>query len=505
MEAPGLESLDPVPLDPSWIARLEVTNAEYAEFVDAGGYGDERYWTEPFEEEGRVLSFTEGIARLVDQSGLPGPSSWVGGEYPEGTADHPVGGVSWYEAVAYANYAGKRLPSVYHWNRAAGTGASSLIVPASNLQSNGPQAVGETSALSRSGARDMAGNVREWCWNASGENRFIMGGGWSDAPYMFADAYSQPAWDRSAINGIRLAMYEDSENLHLALQDVPRPSRDFYAEEPISDERFAAYRSLFAYDPTPLNVTVESSDSSHRDWVREHVSFDAAYDGPRMEAVVFLPKDVEPPYQTVVYFPGSGALFIDDTDAIQGTPLDFVVRTGRAVVIPIYHGTYGRGGNELLDTDQPNQTVAYRDVVVEWAKDLGRSLDYLETRPDVDADRLAFYGISWGARMGVLMVALEERFQAAILFVGGLKLQPALPEADPATYARRVTLPVLMLNGRYDHFFPLETSQIPLYELLGTPEEDKQHLVFDGWHDVPEPIRIRESLAWLDRYLGPVR
>jgi hypothetical protein len=61
-----------------------------------------------------------------------------------------------------------------------------------------------------------------------------------------------------------------------------------------------------------------------------------------------------------------------------------------------------------------------------------------------------------------------------------------------------------MINGRYDFFFPLETSQRPLYELLGTPAEHKRWVVYDGGHSVPRTQLIEESLAWLDRYLGPV-
>jgi hypothetical protein len=62
-----------------------------------------------------------------------------------------------------------------------------------------------------------------------------------------------------------------------------------------------------------------------------------------------------------------------------------------------------------------------------------------------------------------------------------------------------------MVNGRYDFIHPLETSQIPLYQLLGTPEKDKRRLVVEGGHALLNQEIIRESLEWLDRYLGPVR
>jgi pimeloyl-ACP methyl ester carboxylesterase len=109
-----------------------------------------------------------------------------------------------------------------------------------------------------------------------------------------------------------------------------------------------------------------------------------------------------------------------------------------------------------------------------------------------------------GGRMGPLMLAVERRFKAGVLYVAGLKFQRALPEVDPFNFVPRVTVPVLMVNARYDFFFPLETSQRPLFELLGTPAADKKWVIYDGGHSVPRNKLIAETLAWLDRYLGPV-
>jgi len=68
----------------------------------------------------------------------------------------------------------------------------------------------------------------------------------------------------------------------------------------------------------------------------------------------------------------------------------------------------------------------------------------------------------------------------------------------------RVRQPTLILNGELDFFFPKETSQKPLFELLGTPPGDKKRLVYPGGHSVPRAEMMKESLRWLDRYLGPV-
>ena len=75
---------------------------------------------------------------------------------------------------------------------------------------------------------------------------------------------------------------------------------------------------------------------------------------------------------------------------------------------------------------------------------------------------------------------------------------------DQINFVPRVTCPVLMLNGRYDFFRPMETSQSPMFRLLGTPKEHKRHAVFESGHVIPRNEVIKETLDWLDRYLGPV-
>ena len=142
----------------------------------------------------------------------------------------------------------------------------------------------------------------------------------------------------------------------------------------------------------------------------------------------------------------------------------------------------------------------YRDHVVMWAKDLRRAVDYLETRPEVATGRLGYYGLSWGGAMGGLLPAVEPRIRVSVLYVAGLDFEPARPEADPINFIPRIKIPTVMINGRYDFFFPLETSQIPMFRLLGTPPDQKRHVVEEGSHFVPRARLIQEVLTWLDKY-----
>ncbi len=109
-----------------------------------------------------------------------------------------------------------------------------------------------------------------------------------------------------------------------------------------------------------------------------------------------------------------------------------------------------------------------------------------------------------GASLGAILPAVETRFRASILVAGGFYFNETLPEADAVHYAPRVRVPTLMLNGSHDWAYPVETTQLPMFELLGTPAEHKRHVLFESYHTVPRNGGIKEILDWLDRYLGPV-
>lgn len=160
---------------------------------------------------------------------------------------------------------------------------------------------------------------------------------------------------------------------------------------------------------------------------------------------------------------------------------------------------------ERLEEKQRLRPSWYKEHVIQWQKDVSRTLDYLGTRADVDTTKLAYLGFSWGGRFGGVVLAIERRFKAAVLTVAGLNFRPAQPEADDLNYLPRVRVPVLMLNGRYDNTFPLETAARPFFDLLGTPAEQKRFVVVDGVHYVPRHTLIRETLDWLDQHLGLVK
>jgi dienelactone hydrolase len=499
---PGFEHLSAQPIRDFLMDRYETTNREYKRFVDDGGYESAEHWPPLLVKQGRELSWEEAMGFFIDSTGRPGPATWEVGDYPQGRDDYPVSGVSWYEAAAYAHWAGKSLPTIFHWNQVALPRGAGEIIPQSNLGSDGPAPVDSLEAMHRYGVFGLAGNVSEWVFNATSEDgRFILGGGWDDQPYAFNDARMQSPWDRSPSNGLRLIRYLRPEDETAELTRIfERPFRDFYTETPASDETFSIWLKQYDYDPTPLNATVEAEEE-YEDWTRETITFDAAYGDERMMAYLFLPK-VEPgPFPTIVFFPGSQVILLESSAEVNGSDFAFLLKSGYAVMFPIYKGTYERGDD--LSMHYPDETNFYKEHVIMWSKDLSRSIDYLETRDALDIERLAFYGLSWGGEMGAILPAIEQRIKLNVLYVAGLMFQRALPEVDQIHYISRVTVPTLMINGELDYYVPAETSQKPFFDLLGTPVEHKRYVVYPGSHSVPRRALIKEVLAWLDRYSKP--
>jgi dienelactone hydrolase/predicted Ser/Thr protein kinase len=504
-----------------YIDRTEVTNRQFKEFVDADGYETPEYWTEDFELDGRSLSWEEAMARFEDQTGRPGPSNWQAGTYADDEGDHPVTGVSWYEASAYAEYAGKRLPTSVHWGLARGErtpiisffqlGGFAVYAPFSNFGADGTVPAGSLAGITAYGAVDMAGNAREWNANRSPGGRIVRGGAWGDNTYMFGKVSQAPPFDRSERNGFRCVLYSEGDEVAAAPQFVTFPENpDFYAMEPVSDEIFELYRERLRYDEAPLNADLQRRSEEHPDYVYERVAFDAAYRGERVIGHLFLPKNSSPPYQTVVYFPGSAALLqpsSEDMEHYYEYPifLSFLVKNGRAVFFPVYAGTFERGRADLpqLLAGGQQKTRLHSDWIIDVIRDFSRSVDYLESREDIDTDRIAYYGMSFGGWLGAIIPAVETRIATAVVAFGGLR-DEGRPEVHPINYVGRVSMPVLMLNGRYDSAFLVDTSILPMYDLLGTPEEHKQLKLFASDHIIPKNDLIRETLDWLDRYLGPV-
>jgi formylglycine-generating enzyme required for sulfatase activity len=153
----ALRGSPPVDLPEYWIDKYEVTNHQFKQFMDQGGYRRPEYWKQPFVENGIRLSWDQAMHKFLDATGRPGPSTWELGAYPEGEADFPVSGVSWFEAAAYAEFAGRALPAVQAWFNAAGT----VFFPTSSSS-----AILTARARREWGATKESGRMERTIWRA---------------------------------------------------------------------------------------------------------------------------------------------------------------------------------------------------------------------------------------------------------------------------------------------------------------------------------------------------
>ena len=147
------------------------------------------------------------------------------------------------------------------------------------------------------GALDMAGNVREWCWNESSVGRSFRGGAWNNNIYAFDYLSQAPAFDRSSTNGIRCVIYPEQDSIPLdAFKQVTMELHTVnYELKPVSDEVFEIYRENYSYDKINLDAEIVSIDTSNNNWIEERVIFNASYGNEQVSGHLFLPKNVTPP------------------------------------------------------------------------------------------------------------------------------------------------------------------------------------------------------------------
>ncbi len=492
------------------IDKYEVTNHQFKAFVDSDGYTNPDYWEHDFVHHGHVLPFSQAIEAFRDRTGQFGPSTWEKGTYPSGHRNCPVGGISWYEAAAYAKFRDKDLPTIFHWTAAARADDEPYRITSLSNFGDGPARVGRHLGTGYFGIYDAAGNVREWCANSIqgiADSRCILGGTWGDYDTAFINGAYRSPWDRDPTNGVRCVKYLNGRKAvpPAAFEPVEHRCRDFAEFQPVADDVLDSYiENTYRYDRTELNARVELIDEDLGYCWRERITFDAAYPNERVIAYLHLPKNAHPSYQVVVWYPSGIARFGPWDQRAYTHELTAIIRSGRAVLVPFYKGTYER---RLEKATYPPEGVLSKNLYVQRSQDLRRAVDYLETRDDVDTEKLAYVGLAWGGQMGPVMIAPETRFKTGVLLLGGICGCPRHPVSDPANFAPRVKIPILMLNGKEDSMFPYETAQKPLFTLLGTPANQKEHVTFPGEHNIPWEFRElyrQKIIQWLDQHLGPV-
>jgi serine/threonine protein kinase/formylglycine-generating enzyme required for sulfatase activity len=505
-----------VRLDDFFIDKYEVSNQNYKDFINAGGYLKKQYWKYPFVKDGKTLSWEAAIGDFTDRTGLPGPRSWSNQNFPEGKAEYPVTDISWYEAAAYAAFRGKQLPTIFQWEKAARNGQVTALGPylpwgflspgdtlenRANFDDKGTLPVSSSEfGMSPFGAYNMAGNVSEWTLNETSEGFIATGGAWGDPLYTFAQYGTFPGFYNSNKRGFRCALNAPNTtgNQGAAFIEI---KNEIPVYTPSSDASFNQWLNAYRYQKTPLDAQVVEVKETD-EWRREKISFNGA-DNERAIAYLYLPKNFPRPLQVLHVLPAGdvdgGLRSLPDSIEDRLAPF---IKSGRAVFGVVLKGYIERlrpAGFEPPDTS----TVEYRELIVNRITDVRRGLDYLITRDDVDARRIVFFGPSSGAIIGLILAAVEDRYASVFLQGAGVRYDPQrIAEADPINFAPHIRPPKLMLHGRYDEDTPLKTRGEPLFKLLREP---KRLILYDGGHIPPLEFFVTTMNTWLDETLGPVK
>jgi hypothetical protein len=369
-------------------------------------------------------------------------------------------------------------------------------------------AVGTYPGISQYGAADTAGNVREWAFNKTGRrSHAVMGGAHTQSEYMFVHTVESPPMNRDEITGFRLVQRLDPnlDEPHLYTQAMT--IRDLTSEvDPVSDEVYKVLASQLVYRKRPITTEVLAFEHEHPNRRVEDIRLTTGAESLRL--FIIIPDHIKPPYQAVIMFPGQDAFQfkLPVENQIRTRLLNnFLLNSGRVLIYPEYHGAHERYEG-LYEMDDAEANIWYRDAVVKWRTEIGRTVDYLETRDDMSLDKVTFWGISFGTYNPISVLAVDDRFAAALLYLGGVLEHGRPPLAASYNFVPHIKIPVLQVNGRYDPIFDFETSQNRMFELLGTPAEDKELFIFEGGH-VPSSQEQWQSISakavdWLDTRLG---
>jgi dienelactone hydrolase len=298
----------------------------------------------------------------------------------------------------------------------------------------------------------------------------------------------------------------------------------------------ALLRHLYAYDRTlPLLATSEpepaidlATRQPRTDIRRERVTFGSTHD-ERVLATVITPAPGgahgDGPWPAVILQHGSTPMGRHgNVTATPALPDPVGPRWAASGLVVVAVDAYGFGSREAPDNrgrltpTRPDLMFRTRDQRMQAIQDLMRTVDYLQTRPDVRHDAIGYHGVSMGCRVGVPFIALDRRVAAASLFVGGsgdysrfmtegtefadLAADEATINAltDPLTFAPLTGhVPKFVVNGERDEVVRGREPAERLHEALAGPTEVRW---FDGGHGEFGPALVEEARQFLVRHLG---
>jgi len=506
----GVEFRD-TKLEPFIISKNEVSNKDFQQFVEEGGYENPKYWDFPFMVGDKILDFNSTVKLFTGKYGKAGPKDWSYGKYPSGLENHPVTGISWFEARAYAKFKNLSLPNVYQWLYSSGESGFRGVVNYEVRNNSNYNSTQTTVVDDKKGSfndlNNIGGNVKEWVTNPNGENseKFsILGGSFKEFPYTFNNYYSLSPIDRSIGNGIRLAKTLNNNSIS-ALDDkiIPEYNRDFSEIPDVSDEVFEIFKSQFDYKKSNVNAKTTNIENFQEGYTAQKFEMETTYQSnEKLFGYIVYSNKFSDKYNPVIIFPTAGGIIGNDDSDIPNSLLNssrHLIEEGYAIIHPIYHNTFSR--EKKYDSFWPDESEIYKNMIVKIGQDFKRSIDYIESRNDFNSKNLSYYGYSWGSTTSNYLLAIDDRVKSAFILVGGLMMQKSKKEIEAHYYLRRIKTPVFHIIGKQDGIFGYKESYLPWKNLIGTPEKDLKLLEYDEFgHGIPIDTIIKYQSNWAKKY-----
>ncbi len=263
----------------------------------------------------------------------------------------------------------------------------------------------------------------------------------------------------------------------------------------------------YEYDHSlPLNDSVRLLDAEG--YHLYAVSFNSVHD-KRVTGLLSIPQAAQKPVSVIVLLHGLGDR--KTVDYIEAGH-QYFIEAGYAVLrIDIdNHGDRKKYNYDFDLTDGYRYWT--RDLVTQTVFDLRRSIDFLETRPEIDSSRIGYYGISLGGIIGTIFCGVDDRVKAPVIALAGGNLslmfgldafsdetQEFFSIIDPVNFVELIApRPLLMINAENDEVIDPITSKM-LYQAADDP---KEIIWYPSKHrDLPIEKAYPDGVRWFDKYL----
>ena len=482
----------------------EISNKDYQEFVDSGGYENPKFWDFPFELGDKIYDFNSSVKLFTDRYGKYGPANWSYGKFPTGLDNQPVTGISWFEARAFAKFKNLDLPNIFQWTYASGIPDNVMTVDQgvtnnSNYDSTQLRVVSNNEG-SYNGLNNIGGNVKEWALNSNGEKKekySIMGGAYNESSYTFNNYYSLSPFDRAIGNGFRLSKnLTNSNQSNLDNEIIPDFKRNFDDLEDVSDEVFEVYKSQFDYNQ-PLNSKTTNIENFQDGYTAQKFEMETTYESDeKLTGYIVFSNKFKDKYNPVIVFPNAGSIGNNSDSNFPNLDLKHLLDEGYAIINPMYYNTYNR--EKTIRTFWASDSNEYKDAIIKIGQDYKRTLDYIESRNDFNFNKMSYFGYSWGSTTSNYLLAIDDRIKAAVICVGGLMLQKSKKEVEAHYYIRRIKTPILHIIGKEDGIFGYEENYKPWKKLIGTPKDKLKLIELENvGHGLPWDTIIKHHSNWI--------